>query len=302
MKISRPNSSRFERINKIASLISSSPHSISELASKLNVSTKSIQRDLYEVLSHHGAVREGRLWSINAQNDPLKAGEEGLVLSILQRLSKSFGAEFYFKASLILKDVAQQLSPNLLSNLEFERLEHEHLNDFLNIENAIAKSKIINATYNDFSFTLKPLRLAIFDGFWYLLALDKDDKFKKFHLKSLKNIKLSQQSFSANKEFLEKVLKAKSAWFDPANIQTARLLLDKSIAKYFLRKPLASQLISGKDNDGSVEIELSFSHETEILPTIKQYLPHIKILSPKWLNDMLINELKSYLAEINHKI
>jgi HTH domain protein len=55
------STSKYERINEIAILIGNKPHSISELSEKLGVCTKTIQRDLYEVLAKNGAVKNGRM-------------------------------------------------------------------------------------------------------------------------------------------------------------------------------------------------------------------------------------------------
>ena len=60
---------------------------IAELAKELDVSTKTIQRDLYEVLSDLGAIKEGRTWKIDPKlaSDDLNTNER-LILGILAAL------------------------------------------------------------------------------------------------------------------------------------------------------------------------------------------------------------------------
>jgi predicted DNA-binding transcriptional regulator YafY len=62
---------------------------------------------------------------------------------------------------------------------------------------------------------LKPLRLAFFDGYWYLLAFDAEDKdtFKKFHLKSLATVVETEESFIYPKDVASATEKAYSVWF-----------------------------------------------------------------------------------------
>ncbi|MDD6925268.1 MAG: WYL domain-containing protein [Campylobacteraceae bacterium] len=59
-------------------------------------------------------------------------------------------------------------------------------------------------------FTLRPLKIALFEGFWYLLALD-NDKFKKFYFKGVKSVDILEQKFSVDEQLLSKIQRAKSA-------------------------------------------------------------------------------------------
>ena len=56
------DNSKYNRINQIYEMLKNNVHgfTIAELANELDVSTKTIQRDLYEVLSDLGAIKEGR--------------------------------------------------------------------------------------------------------------------------------------------------------------------------------------------------------------------------------------------------
>lgn len=60
MEVKRELNKRYERINKISELISQSAMSTSEIALKLGLSTKTIQRDLNQVLAKNGALKVGK--------------------------------------------------------------------------------------------------------------------------------------------------------------------------------------------------------------------------------------------------
>ena len=51
--------------------------------------------------------------------------------------------------------------------------------------------------------------------------------------------------------------------------------------------------------DGSAEIEIEFSNIMEIKPLVYYFLPHIKVIEPKWLNDEIKVEIAGYLDEIS---
>ena len=211
------------------------------------------------------------------------------------------GSNFYSKAHVLLEQISQQLNHPILTNINNEKLSEDNLVNFQVLEDAIREKAEITCTYNDFEFLVKPLKLALFEGFWYLLLLDskKSNKFKKFHLKSIKDIKQSGDKFELSSELDERIKAMNSAWANLEAPKTARLLLAPEVAKYFERKPHAKQRITGQDSDGSVEIEIEFTHIMEIKPLIYYYLPYIKVLEPKWLANEVRDEIGNYFKEID---
>lgn len=299
--ISQSGSGKYERINEIAALISRKPHSISELAEKFGVCTKTIQRDLYEVLAKNGAVRNGRMWSIDKTK--IKDGldqEERTVINILDNISKTMGANFYSKAHVLLEQITNQLNHPILTNISSEKLSEDDFINFELLENAIKERSLVQCEYAGFKFKIKPLKLAMFDGFWYLLFLDtnKNDTFKKFHLKSIANIRILEEKFKLDATIEERIKNMNSAWATLDKPNTARALLAPQIKKYFERRPYAKQSITGLDADGSVVIDIEFTNLMEIKPLIYYFIPFIKVLEPKELADTIKDEIERYLEEI----
>ena len=158
---------------------------------------------------------------------------------------------------------------------------------------------MINFTYNNYKFKVKPLKIANFDGFWYLLCLDtnKEDKFKKFHLKSIKNLTISNEKFTNTKDIEAKLKNANSIWFDiDSQGFIVELLVDNSILKFLERIPLKTQAIIRKQDES--EVHLKVSNYYEIMPFILQFIPLIKVIAPNDLNEYLKNLLSEYLKSI----
>ena len=300
--ITKQENSKFERINTIALKLRERPHTIKELTAMLGVTSKTIQRDLYDTLREYGAVKNGHYWSLKDEDasDGLD-GDDRVVLNILDNVAKNMGPNFYSKAHVLLEQISQQLNHPILTNINNEKLSEDDLVNFQTLEDAIREKAEIICTYNGFEFIVKPLKLALFEGFWYLLLLDsnKGNKFKKFHLKSIKDIRHSGEKFELSSELDERVKAMNSAWANLERPKIARLLLAPEVAKYFERKPHAKQRITGQDSDGSVEIEIEFTHIMEIKPLIYYYLPFIKVLEPKELADEVKKDVSEYLKEIN---
>ena len=49
---------------------------------------------------------------------------------------------------------------------------------------------------------------------------------------------------------------------------------------------------------GSIEITLKITHEMEILPLIKSWIPHIFVLEPQWLADIVREDVQGYLERM----
>ena len=298
------DNTKYNRINQIYEMLKNNVHgmTITELSKELDVSTKTIQRDLYEVLSDFGAIKEGRNWKIEPKltQDNL-ASNEKMILGILDEMAKGAGGIFYSKAHSLLSQITQQLEHPIFANINGEYLEEKNIVLFEEIEKAIKQKVEIKFDYENYNFHVKPLKLAFFDGFWYLLALHiRNDKetFKKYHLKTIKNIKIQEKSFEIPQIVEDRLRCANSVWFNLDEQFVVKLFIDKNIRKYFERKPLRGQIITGVDKDGSIEIEIKLTHEMEIIPLIFWYMPYIKILEPQWLADDVKERVQGYLKEI----
>lgn len=57
-------------------------------------------------------------------------------------------------------------------------------------------------------------------------------------------------------------------------------------------------MVMGEDRDGSIEIEIKITHEMEIKTLIYWYIPHIKVLEPQWLVDIIKEDVSKFLKEI----
>lgn len=144
---------KLERISYLYNRLSKSSATITELSKELGVSTKTIQRDLHEVLRDAGAVCEGRLWKI----DKTKAGsrlksDEGIVLGILDELAKGAGKQFYLKAHNLIEQISSNLNHPIYANIDSEALNSEHLETFTVLENAIKNKTAIRCDYRKGSF------------------------------------------------------------------------------------------------------------------------------------------------------
>ena len=70
---------------------------------------------------------------------------------------------------------------------------------------------------------------------------------------------------------------------------------NKKATKYFRRRPLPTQLIETLAQDGTMEFTIKITDDMEILPIIKYWLPHLRVIKPTRIQKTIDEELQSYL-------
>ena len=297
------------RLNTIiAKLNDGEALSVHELAKEFNVSTRTIQRDFNErLVSLYPIYQEKKLWKMQDGHKIEKstAIEDTIILDILEKLTDGLGTKFSTKAKHLLSKIKNDDYNPIYAKLNMEDISASFSSIAL-LENAIKEKSEISADYNFGEFgkelELKPLKVAIFEGFWYLVALDaRNNKLKKYHLKSISNIVLTDKNFQTTKELEELLENAINIWFEndvePFEVV---LWLDELASKILQRKPIAkSQRVIKEYKDGTSEVSLKITHENEIKSIIKYWIPHIRVISPISLKESVMEDVKSYVENEN---
>ncbi|MCL2485553.1 MAG: WYL domain-containing protein [Endomicrobia bacterium] len=174
------------------------------------------------------------------------------------------------------------------------------------LETAVTNKEIINMKYKNPSDdivrwinNIKPVKIAYYDGFWYLIALGNQNKILKFRVTYITDVRLSGENFKYDKKIEALLKESKNIWFDEERDTEVNLLLDKRLGKYFKDKeyfPL--QKIETENPDGSFIVSCKISKFEEIMPLIFHWIPFIKVISPKELAETVKGKVKNYLEEL----
>jgi len=77
-----------------------------------------------------------------------------------------------------------------------------------------------------------------------------------------------------------------------------KLAISKETAKYFKRKPISpSQQIESLYDDGSMEVSVEITHDMEIIPFVKHWMPHIRVVEPVRIAEAIDKDIKTYLEQ-----
>jgi len=291
-------------VNILSRLNDGEALSIKELSLEFGVSTRTLQRDFNQRLISFPIYQEGKKWKMQDgfRLEKSTSIEDAVVLDIMEGLVDGSKGAFAKKAKKLLSKIKNEEYNPIYTKLDMEDIS-DKLKEIQQLESAIKSKNRISCLYklgsDKKALGLKPLKIANYEGFWYLIALDsRNDKLKKYYLKNITNIEVLKDSFTSDSKLDEILDNALSIWFDrdkePFEV---KLLVSSEIAKYFKRKPISkTQTIETVHKDGSMEVAVKITHEMEIIPLVKYWIPHVKVLEPAWIKESIEDDLKGYLS------
>ena len=162
------------------------------------------------------------------------------------------------------------------------------------LERCITEQEIVKLEVFDKTIEVEPYKIVNFDGLWYLVAKDRNDrKIKSYDLHTIADILPLKKYHKTSAKWIENYL-------DGIHY-TVTLKVTKEAAQYFLRKDfLESQEIVKKNDDGSVIVSFEVSHDEDIDNIIKAWLPHIEVIEPQRYKQKLLKELKQYIQRVEN--
>ncbi len=274
------------------------------LAEELNVSTKSIQRYLREI-----EIADFPLWNpakgtyafvegFSLQKMQLSDTEAGLLVLLNSFVDSLNNKKLDESFDILRKRMLQDNADNPFY-IKLPKSDKYEVTQKTKLIEKVIKDKeyvTIESVYNKEIKNLKPIKIAYYDGFWYLICLlGQKNKVLKYNIVNIKNIIPTGEHFEHTKDITKILKESINIYFEIDRKIKVTLSVAKKAAKYFKTKqyfPL--QKITKENKDGSLILECKIAKEEEILPTIFHWLPYVKVIEPKWLDDTVREILKQY--------
>ncbi|RZG72455.1 helix-turn-helix transcriptional regulator [Acinetobacter sp. WCHAc060025] len=270
--------------------------SIQELVSEFGVSSRTISRDFDRINAYLPLQRDienkkyyldsnylGKITPKDIRNFAQLSGISHLYPSLditfLRELLDSRSQQIYSAKGYAFEDVSQ-----------FKAL-------FKTVGKAIQEHSQIGFLYKGEPRLVQPYRLIHHHGSWYLAAVRKDQlrTYRISHIQ-LMNSPHEYSTFVPDPKIVKLVENDDSIWFGQDK-QEVILSIDRQIAFYFIQRSiLPEQQIVKELEDGGLLVSSKINHDMQLLPLIRFWIPHIKIVNPERLQQELEIGLKEYLA------
>ena len=139
-----------------------------------------------------------------------------------------------------------------------------------------------------------PYKLINNKGVWYLAALD-GEKLKAFSFSKIERLRMLETSFTWSQQIDKQLAEEDGIWLSEEK-QEIVLKVCREVASYFKRRRLiANQIIEKELEDGGLLVSAKVGHPNQILPIVRYWIPHVRIISPETLQVGMEKELEDYL-------
>jgi predicted DNA-binding transcriptional regulator YafY len=266
------------------------------LADEFGVNLRTIQRDLNvrfaylplektDGLYHLDPTFLGKLTTRDVERFACLAGVRGLFPS----LSDDFLRDIF--------DTRMQ-SALLVKGHNYEDLAGKETL-FRQLEQAIVARRNVAINYSKDEgsksyMSLAPFKLMNHKGIWYLAARD-GDKLKTFAFTRIESLRILDSHFAPDASIDKVLVEEEGIWFGEEKKEIV-LKIAKEVAGYFKRRRLiANQVIEKELEDGGLIVSAKVGHPNQVLPIVRYWIPHIRIISPEGLQAELERELTGYV-------
>ena len=270
--------------------------SIKELALEFGVSTRTISRDFDRLNTYLPLLQDnetkryylevnylGKIAPKDIRNFAQLSGighlYPSLDMSFLRELLDSRSHQIYNVKGYSFEDASQ-----------FKEL-------FKVIGKAIQEHSQIGFVYKGEPRLVQPYRLIHHHGSWYLAAVRKDQlrTYRISHIQLMHSPHENSQ-FVPDPNIVKLVENDDSIWFGQDK-QEIILSIDSQVALYFKQRSiLPEQQIVKELNDGGLLVSSKINHDMQLLPLIRFWIPHLKIVNPVELQQEIEEGLKEYLS------
>ena len=281
------------------------------LADEMDVSLRSVQRYMQTIQDAEFPIYDTRpgvyafMEGCNLSKMQITAREAG-VLVFLSDIANALGGDFAEAFKNLRKRITapRQDNPFFLKIAKGLNYEETPLTETLCA--AIRKKKYLSVNYkSQTGQTVKehlviPVKIAWYDGFWYLVCLGKKDRIFKFRLDRILKAEIQKKSFNIDdKKFHELLNQSVNIFFEDERNITVTLKVAAQVAHYFKQRAyFPEQKIIKEAKNGDLTITTKISKPEEILMIIFHWLPHIKVISPKEIQIAVKKTIQGYLKGI----
>jgi len=281
-------------------------------ALRQDISLRTAQRHMKELLEafEENIIKDGDCYTFVSSNtiekNILSYDKEDLsrVVDLFSLVDFDFTKSFDADTSKILAKLQKNYAVCYsIKQHPFEYFfNHKYLKE---IKRAIKNHQYADIVYNNgekFLFKeCKLLKIIFSEGNFYVATLSDDESinngFKFLRLSFIESISLQSKTFHKDIK-AEFFLKDFQTIFSNYDVKSYEVIVevDECVERFFRQKKfLSSQKII--KNDDKLLLSFQVTNDMEVLPLVKKWLPHLKIISPLTTKTNLQNQLKTYLND-----
>lgn len=268
-----------------------------QLAKAFSVDVRTIERDLGERLQGIAErSTEGR-WQL------VRSARSTVPVQHLRDYARLTGTEHLFPDPSLRYLLEQLETPEPQRSTQVQPTQQEDLATqnphaaqvFALLQNAIKQRHECQFTYKAKVRHAQPYRLIHKNGVWYLSAVE-GERLKNFSVALISALTVADNHpFTPDPAHQEYINAKDDVWFTESTTEVL-LRVAPEVAHYFTRRALLPRQQQHADTDGSLLVTTHINHPSQLLPVVRYWLPHVRIVQPVAWHETVIEELRQALA------
>jgi predicted DNA-binding transcriptional regulator YafY len=178
----------------------------------------------------------------------------------------------------------------------------EHRATFSALEQAIVEKLTVQFRYSKTNgdtrvrSSVEPYKLINQKGIWYLAAWN-DGKLKSFAISRIEALLVDEETFVPRKQVEKELVDSDGIWLGAVRHRVL-IQVSSQVATFFRRRNLIpNQVIEKETAGGGILVASTVVHIDEILPIMRYWIPHVRVLEPPQYQQLLEQGLADYLKQ-----
>ena len=166
------------------------------------------------------------------------------------------------------------------------------------LQAAIKNRRMVAFVYKDKPRLVAPYKIIHHRGCWYLAGV-QGVELKAYRMSRISGFRSddSLPSFVMDKAVIDRINQDESIWYGQDKVEVV-LKVSHDVASHFVqRQLLPEQQLIKELEDGGLLLSSNVVNAKQILPLVRYWIPHIKIVSPEGWQAQMVAEIREYLGE-----
>jgi predicted DNA-binding transcriptional regulator YafY len=264
---------------------------VNELARRYSVNPRTIQRDLNERFAYLPLKREDGGYTLESfylgklsEQDIRHFAALSGVSAMFPALDRSFLRNLLDSRISAVYEVKGQTYEDVS---RYERLMES-------LKEAILDCRVVSCVYDGKSRELHPYRLVHQGGRWYLAAVEAGQEAPKvFKLAKLERVSVRPETFVHDAALLARIAAEESVWFGE-KMEVVMTVSREAAAHFRDRALVPGQQVVKELEDGGLILSGKVVHENQILPIVRYWIPHVRVVSPESVREACMESVRRY--------
>lgn len=262
-----------------------------EMAAEFQVGVRTIERDLASLSRHVERTTEGK-WRLK------QAASNNLSPDLIAQYARMVGTDKLYPDRSVNYLIEQTKRGDAERTTRVKAAPVVDVRKtsavFEGLERACQQHQVCTFTHSAKARRVNPYALIHNGGVWYLAAED-GEKLKMFSLERISGLTvLADERFKPKKAHQEYIQQQDDVWFTGETVKVM-LRVSAEVAHYFERRDLLPEQQNRRDPDGSLLVNTKINHPHQLLPVVRYWMPHVRIIEPKAWHADLVSGLKATL-------